>query len=271
MHPLKTIWEGIRTTAAGLRVTIPYIWRRPVTTQYPHQRLELPERTRNRLYVNMDDCIGCDQCARACPVNCIEIETAKAIGDDTPGITSQGKKKALWVTKFDIDIAKCCYCGLCVYPCPTECIWMTDVFEFAETERRDLIYNFVTLTPEEIDEKRAKAEADNRPTKGPPASTSKAPTPERPPAAIPSDDSDKAVKLAELQRKMAEAKARRQAGEEAGTTPATADAAKVVVAGGGGDEAAEKAAKIAELQRKMAEAKARRQAQERAGDDGAPE
>ncbi|MCK7520828.1 MAG: 4Fe-4S binding protein [Ignavibacteriales bacterium] len=27
----------------------------------------------------MDDCIGCDQCSRACPVNCIEIETVKGL------------------------------------------------------------------------------------------------------------------------------------------------------------------------------------------------
>ena len=254
MNPLRTILEGLRTTAVGLKVTIPYIWKKPVTTEYPHKRLELPERTRNRLYVNMDDCIGCDQCARACPVNCIDIETVKAIGDDTPGLTSQGKKKTLWVTRFDIDIAKCCYCGLCVYPCPTECIWMTDVFEFAETERRDLIYDFVTLTPEEIEEKRAKAAAADvkRPVAAKPVADQSPPTPS-PASSV--DEGDKAAKLAELQRKMAEAKARREAGGEAPVGETSAPAAGQP----GGDE---KAAKIAELQRKMAEAKARREAGE---------
>ena len=60
-------------------------------------------------------------------------------------------------------IAKCCYCQLCVFPCPTECIYMTDVYEFSEYERGNLIYNFVTLTPQEIEEKKenfAKAEAE---------------------------------------------------------------------------------------------------------------
>ncbi|MBC8144042.1 MAG: NADH-quinone oxidoreductase subunit I, partial [bacterium] len=131
MSILSDIWEGVRTTMVGLKVTVPYIWKKPVTIRYPHERMQLPERTRNRLYVNQDDCIGCDQCSRACPVNCITIETAKAIGDDNPGLTSNGKRKALWVTRFDIDIAKCCYCGLCVYPCPTECIKMTDIYEFS--------------------------------------------------------------------------------------------------------------------------------------------
>ena len=111
----------------------------------PVDRYEMPERARNRLYVNMDDCIGCDQCARACPVNCIEIDTAKAVPGENLGITSNGRKKALWVTRFDIDIAKCCYCNLCTFPCPTECIVMTDVFEFSTHERGELIYNFETM------------------------------------------------------------------------------------------------------------------------------
>lgn len=109
----------------------------------------MPERARNRLYVNMDDCIGCDQCARACPVNCITIDTAKAVPGENLGITSNGRKKALWVTKFDIDIAKCCYCSLCTYPCPTECIVMTDVFEFSAYNRDELIYNYETMDREE--------------------------------------------------------------------------------------------------------------------------
>ena len=48
----------------------------------------------------------------------------------------------------------CCYCQLCVFPCPTECIYMTDVYEFAEWERNKLVYDFATLTPEERQEKR---------------------------------------------------------------------------------------------------------------------
>jgi NADH-quinone oxidoreductase subunit I len=147
-------WQGLITIFIGMRVTLRHLYVPAVTIQYPSVKPELPERERNRLYVNMDDCIGCDQCARACPVNCIEIETVKSTPDDNVGVTSNGKKKALWVTKFDIDIAKCCYCQLCVFPCPTDCIYMTDVYEFSEFERDSLIYDFVTLTPEEVEQKK---------------------------------------------------------------------------------------------------------------------
>lgn len=153
MGYFRNIGQALGTTAKGLSIIVRHLFTKKVTRQYPEpkDRYEMPERARNRLYVNMDDCIGCDQCARACPVNCITIDTAKAIPGENLGITSNGRKKALWVTRFDIDIAKCFYCNLCTYPCPTECIVMTDVFEFSTHERNELIYNFATMDQAEAD------------------------------------------------------------------------------------------------------------------------
>ena len=159
----KNTWQGLWTAIVGMTITFKHLFVPAVTIQYPDVKVQLPERSRNRLYVNMDDCIGCDQCARACPVDCIAIETVKSIPGEDLGLTSQGKKKALWVTKFDIDIAKCCYCSLCVYPCPTDCIYMTDVYEFSEYERENLVYHYATLSPEESEIKKqnyAKLEAE---------------------------------------------------------------------------------------------------------------
>ncbi len=155
----KNIWDGIWTVVVGMKVTLRHLFTPAVTIQYPDVKIKLPERARNRLYVNMDDCIGCDQCSMACPVDCITIETLKSTPDVDLGLTSVGTKKRLYVTRFDIDIAKCCYCGLCVPPCPTECIKMTDVYEFSEYERGNLIYRFATMTPEEIDAAKAKLAA----------------------------------------------------------------------------------------------------------------
>jgi len=167
----KNIYLGIWTVLVGMKVTFLHLFTPAVTIQYPDVKLKLPERARNRLYVNMDDCIGCDQCSMACPVNCITIETLKSTSDVDLGLTSVGTKKRLYVPRFDIDIAKCCYCGLCVYPCPTECIKMTDVYEFSEFERDNLIYRYATMSPAEIDEAKSKLaiqEAD-QPAKATPA------------------------------------------------------------------------------------------------------
>ncbi len=150
----NNIFTALLTILTGMKVTLRHLFTPSITIQYPDVKIPLPERERNRLYVNMDECIGCDQCSRACPVNCIEIETVKSLPGEDLGKTSNGKKKALWVTKFTIDFAKCCYCQLCVFPCPTECIYMTDVYEFSEYNRNNLIYDFATLTPEERIEKK---------------------------------------------------------------------------------------------------------------------
>ena len=113
------IKDGIGTVLVGMKITWKHLFVKNVTIQYPDVKRDLPDRVRNRLYVNMDDCIGCDQCAKVCPVNCIDIVTAKALADEDLGETSTGNKKRLWVTTFDIDIGKCCYCGLCAERCPT--------------------------------------------------------------------------------------------------------------------------------------------------------
>ena len=151
------IFKSVWSVLVGMKITFMHLFTPAVTVQYPDVKLKLPERARNRLYVNMDDCIGCFQCDMACPVDCFKIETIKALPTDDLGMTSTGQKKRLWVTHFDIDIAKCCYCGLCVYPCPTECIKMTDVYEFSEFDRKNLIYNYATLTQAEIADVKTKA------------------------------------------------------------------------------------------------------------------
>ena len=158
----KNIGKGFWTVLVGMKVTMRHLFTPAVTIQYPDARMPIPERGRNRLYVNMDDCIGCNQCGMACPVGCITIQTAKSLPAEDIGVTSTGQKKRLWVTQFDIDFAKCCYCGLCVPPCPTECIYMTDVFEFSEYDRNKLNYSFITLTPEEAAQKVEQAKAAER-------------------------------------------------------------------------------------------------------------
>jgi len=144
------IFHSLYTVVVGMKITIKHLFTRSATVQYPTVKMKIPERARNRLFVNIDDCIGCDQCSIACPVDCITIETIKSTPDMDLGMTSKNTKKRLYISRFDIDIAKCCYCGLCVWPCPTECIVMTDVYEFSEFNRQNLIYSFANMTAEEI-------------------------------------------------------------------------------------------------------------------------
>ena len=126
------------------------------TLTYPYESLPVPEVGRYRLHNEIDDCIVCDLCAKICPVNCIEIESIKATEDI--GLTSDGTKKRLYAGTFNIDLAKCCYCGLCTTVCPTDCLTMTKVYDFPETDVKNMIYHFTDLTPEQAQEKRHKLE-----------------------------------------------------------------------------------------------------------------
>lgn len=139
-------------------VTLRHLFGPSVTLQYPDERYELPEKTRAKLYVNIDDCIGCNLCSRACPVNCIDIETVPATSDVDLGKTSTGNPKRFWLTRFDIDMAKCMYCDLCVPPCPTDCIYMVSEYEYSEFDRTNLVYHFSNLEPEMVAEVKEKAE-----------------------------------------------------------------------------------------------------------------
>jgi NADH-quinone oxidoreductase subunit I len=191
----REVYDGLVTVLIGMKVTWKHLFTPAVTIQYPDVKPKLPERARNRLYVNIDDCIGCDQCSMACPVDCIEIETVKSTPDVDLGLTSVGTKKRLYVPRFDIDIAKCCYCGLCVYPCPTDCIKMTDVYEFSEFDRQNLIYSFAVMTPAEVDKAKAKLVAYDKEqaAKKAAAAAAKAVTPApAPPAAPPQQPETKA-------------------------------------------------------------------------------
>eukprot|EP01037_Dinobryon_pediforme_P008832 gene8832-8923_t len=102
------------------------------TIQYPHQQLPIPEVGRYQLEVEMDDCIVCDLCAK----------------------TSDGTTKRLYAAKFDIDMAKCMYCGLCTIVCPTECIVMTNQYDRSVVQLSELTYQFSDMTPEMAAQKR---------------------------------------------------------------------------------------------------------------------
>jgi len=155
---LSDTYLTFKTIFTGMGITLRHLFTKSVTVQYPLERDVLPERVRLKLHVNIDDCIGCRLCERACPVECIDIGTIKSTDDDDLGETSTGHKKKLWVDKFDIDMAKCCYCELCVHPCPTDCITMVEEYEYSAYDRNDLIFSFSDMTPEQIEEANSKLE-----------------------------------------------------------------------------------------------------------------
>lgn len=172
---IKRALKGFTTAMTGLGLTLKHLFaskaKRKVvhmssdnyfhqlegtnTIQYPAQKLAIPEVGRYQLDVEIDDCIVCDLCAKICPVDCITIESIKTTEPAGIGQTSDGTTKRLYAAQFDIDMAKCMYCGLCTIVCPTECIVMTNQYDRTVFELSNLTYEFSDMSPEEAAEKRA--------------------------------------------------------------------------------------------------------------------
>jgi NADH-quinone oxidoreductase subunit I len=127
------IFATAKSLVTGLSVTFKHI-KSPsleVTQQYPEEKREPYDGYRGRLIVNIEKCLGCSACVRACPIDSIELETVR------------GKDKKLKPVHFNIDMARCMQCGLCIEACPTkECLIFTKDYEFSSTSREGLVYKF---------------------------------------------------------------------------------------------------------------------------------
>lgn len=153
MNPLhryfRDLWLGVTTTLVGMNVTWKHLFMPTITVQYPHQKLTYPPRARAALVNTIDLCNGCQQCARACPVNIIKVVTAKALPEEDLGTFPDGKKRRLYLLDFTVDMSKCVFCGLCVDACPTEAIHWESPHQTVEFQRKLLIREWVHMNPED--------------------------------------------------------------------------------------------------------------------------
>lgn len=140
----KNIFKAVRATVKGLGITIKYVYaRKPVTIEYPEVKEVLPERSRSRLFNDVDNCISCLQCAVACPVDCIYIASVKREKEAPKLKTDDGTPIRLDLKQFTIDTSLCCYCGLCTVVCPTECLTHTTDYEYAVYTISDMKYDYL--------------------------------------------------------------------------------------------------------------------------------
>ena len=123
--------------AKGLMTTLKHLTRKPITVQYPKERITPSSRYRGLHILCTDEegkevCNGCGLCVKICPDGAIEL-------------TATGKGKERTVESYSIDLGRCMFCGLCVESCPRDAIRMTDCYELAGYSREDLKVNKDTL------------------------------------------------------------------------------------------------------------------------------
>jgi NADH-quinone oxidoreductase subunit I len=114
---VRNIRETLETIFEGMAITASHFVRKPFTIQYPDRteiRVQdsLPFRYRGLLDVDLEICTG-------------------------------KQTKEMILKRFDIDLAKCMYCGLCSEPCPTGSIHHTPEFEGADYSLESLVRRFV--------------------------------------------------------------------------------------------------------------------------------
>lgn len=130
----KETFQAAKYIGQGLSVTFDHMRRRPITVQYPYEKLIPSERFRGRIHFEFDKCIACEVCVRVCPINLPVVDWE---------FNKENKKKQL--KHYSIDFGVCIFCGNCVEYCPTNCLSMTEEYELAGYDRHELNYDNVAL------------------------------------------------------------------------------------------------------------------------------
>ena len=135
VEALKGLYQILR----GMGVTLRYFFVKPITVQYPEERVRLHPRFRGRHELQRQEnglelCVGCGLCAAYCPAACIYVEAAENTEEDR---LSGGERYA---KVYEINLSRCIFCGYCEEACPTYAIQLTPDFEMAEYNRQNLVY-----------------------------------------------------------------------------------------------------------------------------------
>src|SRR3954465_6050628 len=114
----------------GLYITMKNMLFTPaVTIQYPEERRQYSDRFRGMHYIKatngVENCTARMLCPTVCPAECIHIEAGER------------PDKEKYPIKFEIDMLRCCFCGMCEEACPKDAIKLSTIYDMS-TSKRDV-------------------------------------------------------------------------------------------------------------------------------------
>jgi NADH-quinone oxidoreductase subunit I len=127
----------LRELAIGFATTFKHIFRKPITVQYPDQKMPMFPKYRGKQVLMRDEnglekCVACGLCAVACPADAIYLEAAENDGSVMAG--------PRYAKVYQIHKTRCIFCGYCEEACPTYAIQLIPDFEMGEYDRQNLVY-----------------------------------------------------------------------------------------------------------------------------------
>ena len=133
----------------GMSVTLSHFFQKPVTIQYPEQKLDISHRWRGRHVLKRDEfgrerCVGCKMCELACPADAITIQAGEVPPDRRHLHTTER-----YSVTYEIDMLRCIFCGNCEEACPEAAIFLTPFYEFVGDTKEEMIYDKEKLTEKE--------------------------------------------------------------------------------------------------------------------------
>jgi NADH-quinone oxidoreductase chain I len=119
------------TGLKGLLITMKNFFFSPkITLKYPEERREYSSRYRGLHYIKttngVENCTACMLCPTVCPAECIHIEAGERAD------------KEKYPVRFDIDLLRCCFCGMCEEACPKDAIKLSNIYEMSTDHRKVL-------------------------------------------------------------------------------------------------------------------------------------
>ncbi len=126
---LKEIIQGLYITIKNM------FFGKKVTIEYPEEHRVYSNRYRGIHYLKttngVENCTACMLCSTVCPAECIHI------------IAGTRPDKEKYPIQFNIDLLRCCFCGMCEESCPKDAIKLSTLYDMSTTTHEILDKDFL--------------------------------------------------------------------------------------------------------------------------------